>query len=343
MEKELITLGKPKNRGNGQGTVFKLPGGKYRAEVTLGYDKDGKRKCKTKSGFNKKKDALDYLEILKQTVPNVNNDIKFTDLYDEWSEKYFEDITKSTADCYRSAYKYYKDIYYFKFADIKTDLLQGCIDSCPYGRRTKENMKALGTLLFKYAMARDIVDRNYASLTKLPREKDKKTKDIFTEDEIKSLWKTYEENDIIAGYILTMIYTGMRYGELSTILIENINIDEQYLIGGIKTETGKNRAIPICNKLLPVMSKLIEEKSEKLLDLYEELFYNMYYATLKKAGIRRLSPHTCRHTCATALSAEGVPPVIIQQILGHADFATTANSYTHFNIAELLKAVNKIK
>jgi integrase len=339
---------KPKTRGNGQGSVYKLPNGKYRAEVTLGYKtiKEGekekkKRIYKTKSGFKTKREAITYLAKLKQTASIANVDIKFSELYDEWSEKYFEDISKSTADCYRSAYKYYKDLYFVRFADIKTDLLQDCIDKCPHGRRTKENMKALGTLLYKYALARDIVDKNYAALVRLPREGEKEKKDIFSSEEIKSLWEAFCGGDIIAGYILTMIYTGMRYGELAKVELKDIR--DNYIIGGIKTEAGRGRAIPVCDKLKPVIEKLKEGKTKKLLDIKEKPFYNMYYETLERANVRKLTPHTCRHTCATALAAEGVPPSIIQQILGHSDYATTANVYTNFDIDKLIEAVNKLK
>jgi predicted amidophosphoribosyltransferase len=47
---------KTRIRGNGEGTVYLLPNGKYRAEVTLGYTGE-KRICKTKSGFKTKKEA----------------------------------------------------------------------------------------------------------------------------------------------------------------------------------------------------------------------------------------------------------------------------------------------
>ena len=49
--------------GNGMGSVFRLQNGKWRAEVTLGY-KNGKRVCRTKSGFTTKRDALSYLPTM---------------------------------------------------------------------------------------------------------------------------------------------------------------------------------------------------------------------------------------------------------------------------------------
>ena len=60
-----------KKRGNGQGTVYKMPNGKYRAEVTVCYyleNGDLKRKRKTKV-FDKKKDAVAFLPLLKNYEP----------------------------------------------------------------------------------------------------------------------------------------------------------------------------------------------------------------------------------------------------------------------------------
>jgi len=46
-----------------------------------------------------------------------------------------------------------------------------------------------------------------------------------------------------------MLYTGMRSGEIRSIKKENIFLDENYMIGGIKTEAGKGRIIPIHPKI----------------------------------------------------------------------------------------------
>lgn len=60
-----------KVRGNGQGTAYKLPNGSYRAVVTFGYI-EGKRIQKTKSGFKNKKDALEYIPILRKDIQEKN-------------------------------------------------------------------------------------------------------------------------------------------------------------------------------------------------------------------------------------------------------------------------------
>lgn len=50
---------------------------------------------------------------------------------------------------------------------------------------------------------------------------------------------------------------------------------------------------------------------------------------LERAGLPRMRFHDLRHSCATMLAAEGVPPKTAQKILGHSDVRTTLAIYTH--------------
>ncbi len=52
---------------------------------------------------------------------------------------------------------------------------------------------------------------------------------------------------------------------------------------------------------------------------------------LEKHGLRRIRFHDLRHSCASLLLANGVPLKQIQEWLGHSDFSTTANVYSHLD------------
>lgn len=52
---------------------------------------------------------------------------------------------------------------------------------------------------------------------------------------------------------------------------------------------------------------------------------------LEQNGLRRIRFHDLRHTCASLLLANNVPMKKIQEWLGHSDFSTTANIYTHLD------------
>ncbi len=55
--------------------------------------------------------------------------------------------------------------------------------------------------------------------------------------------------------ILILIYTGMRVGELLDIRLDNVYLDQKYMIGGSKTEAGKDRVIPLHDRILPLVEK----------------------------------------------------------------------------------------
>lgn len=66
-----------------------------------------------------------------------------------------------------------------------------------------------------------------------------------------------------------------------------------------------------------------------------------YYPALEAVGVRKLNPHCCRHTFATLMDKAGASRKATQELMGHADYKTTA-SYTHVDIEELRKNINLI-
>lgn len=50
---------------------------------------------------------------------------------------------------------------------------------------------------------------------------------------------------------------------------------------------------------------------------------------VKRAGVRRIRLHDCRHTCATLLLEAGVHPKIVQERLGHSSISMTLDRYSH--------------
>ena len=76
--------------------------------------------------------------------------------------------------------------------------------------------------------------------------------DRYSDEEIKTLWsKLYEINNV--DIILIMIYTGLRPTELLEIQTENVHLDEKYMVGGMKTEAGKDRIIPLNDQIIPLV------------------------------------------------------------------------------------------
>ena len=60
---------------------------------------------------------------------------------------------------------------------------------------------------------------------------------------------------------------------------------------------------------------------------------NSFQIILQNYHLRRIRFHDLRHSCASLLLANGVPMKMIQEWLGHSDFSTTANIYSHLDYA----------
>lgn len=157
-KKQASTQRKGARRGNGTGSVYKRKDGGWMAVKVVGYEPLDNGKLKairvTKGGFPTKKAAVEYLPQLapRQRTPEK---VSFAQLFRLWLPTHErQGKSKSTMNCYKAAFKYFRPVWPVSFDEITIDDLQECIDDCPHGKRTRENMKALGTLLYAYAIPR---------------------------------------------------------------------------------------------------------------------------------------------------------------------------------------------
>lgn len=132
---------------------------------------------------------------------------------------------------------------------------------------------------------------------------------------------------------------------------ENVHLNEQYFdVICSKTENGI-RKVPIADKVLPYYKAWYESCPECEYLLHTEYgkhfeyrnYYDSYFKPLmEQLGINR-TPHCCRHTCISMLAEVGINQTIIKKIVGHSGAMTlTEKVYTHFDIKELVDAINKI-
>ena len=339
-----------KKWGNGHGTVYKGKNGKWIAEYTIGWDSEEgtlTRRKRRKTGFATKNEAIAYLPNLQQNLPQQDMNVKFKDLYKKWLDGHTEKVSQSTINCYKSAYKYFSTLYYVEVAKIRTEHMQKCIDECPHGTRTKENMKALGTSVWRYAMQLDIVDRNYAEYIYIKKE-EQEEKTAFSREQLDTMWANVDRVPDIK-YVLTLCYTGMRLSEMLGAMTENYNAEEGYFITGVKTEAGKKRTITISPKIRPFFADFGKDK-HLFTNLSAKKFRTgLYYPALQALGLDALdeegehiyTPHCCRHTFATLMKNVPAPPTDKQKLIGHAKFEMTAH-YTHTDIESLKKITDNI-
>ena len=322
-------------RANGTGTVYKLQGRRTRPWVAA--------KGKTIIGyFDKKTAALEALARLQgRSIDEVYN-WTFTQVYEAWKDEHFRDIGDSGASSYEWAYDIFKPLHTRKFRELRTADYQAVIDA-QHGKShsTLSKFKQLITQMSQWGIRQELITTNFASFVKLP-EPVKKEKEIFTADDIEKLEK---DGSDAAKLVLMMIYTGMRIGELFGLKADNVYAT--YVVGGEKTEAGRNRVIPIRTEGRAYFAEFKRRVTGDLLisgykgqKVSANFRKRDYYPLLERLGISKKTPHATRHTFASWAVANNIKPELLQKMLGHADYSTTANIYEHFDIDQLVAAID---
>lgn len=324
-------------RANGTGTVYKLQGRRRRPWAAS--------KNRTIIGYYETKTAaLEALNRLTGRSLDERYNMTFVDVFEAWKQEHYKELTKSGRSQYDIAFQVFSSLHKKKFRDLRPADFQAAID--PHMKKTHSTVskyKQLITQMSKWAIREELITTNFAAFVKLP-ENIKKEKEIFSDADIAKLEADGSET---AKIILMLIYTGMRIGELFSLPLKDCH--ETYVVGGEKTEAGRNRVIPIRPEGRGYFSYFAAQADGPLLlsgytgdKIAANFRRRNYYPLLDKLGIKRKTPHATRHTYASRARKAGIPPEILQKILGHADYSTTANIYVHTDIDELIRAVEGV-
>lgn len=366
-------------RENGGGTIRTVKGAngtKYYAYAPARYEYvEGVRKCirDPLGSFRKKSEAKEAIENYRRK-PSQKYNYSFATIYEEWKDVSFGEISKQTQYNYSAAWVQIREAWGDKIdvpvreitiADIKQvfdywmeehEVLRMGFGEKPakkkVGPLSKSAMKKIKSVLkqmFDYAIAHGIVDTNLASLAKLPRDASEGTKRAFTDLEFKKLEKNYR--NVPGGEaVYVLCYTGFRVTEFCQLTKFSYDPKAKTLTGGIKTEAGENRIVPVHSKIQPIIEKWYAASKGVLFPREDGKAYNkdsfrglVWNPCMEALGLPDdLTPHSARHTCGTRLSAAGVSQEDIQAIMGHADFSVTANTYINQDVSTLSNAMAKV-
>ena len=346
---------------NGFGNVSKLPGNRrkpYRVRVTVGWEMDeaagiNRQKFKTIGYYETKEEGLIALGNYHQTPYDMDSSkITFAEVFEKWSAEHYPKVSDSNVKGYNAAYRLCTMLYKMRFTDIRLAHLQGVIDTCGKNYPTLRKLKALFSQLYKFAMRNDLCGKDYAQHIDIKQYYDKNPNALnrqpFTKEEVQKVWDWKDSNEYIS-VVLMLIYSGVRISELLNLKKENVNLAEKWIdIKASKTKSGI-RKVPIADKVFPFFEYWMNKNDcEYLLSTPEgkRFVYRNYYDSYWKPLIKQMGmehrPHDTRHTCIPLLTVAGVDERIIQKIVGHKGQNVTQVVYTHFEIQELLEAINKI-
>lgn len=315
---------------NGYGSVYKLSGNRrkpYVAMVTKAF-------VLQRGKAVQKRSAIGYYATRKEAeiaLANYNQnpydtDITFAEVYQRWSKQKFPSLSYGSIDNYEYAYKYLEPLHDKYFSKIKTAELEYTILNSNKSDVKKAHMKTLLNQMYKYALKYDIVQLNLAERFTVERPKATIERKAFTDDEINNLWNMGTDESKVA---LIMIYTGMR---LSEVYYCDADMDSWLIKGGLKTESGRDRIIPIRDKIKPLFP--IPEPLMKMT-------HGSYKTTMSEffRGIGHTS-HDCRVTFATRYKDQD--PNTLKLIMGHKITDLTKAVYTKYTVEELREYIEKV-
>ncbi|EKC75385.1 integrase family protein, partial [human gut metagenome] len=159
------------------------------------------------------------------------------------------------------------------------------------------------------------------------------------------------ENSLLETFWLMLLYCGCRADELLSIYSANVFLDENYFIGGLKTEAGINRTIPIHPAIKPLFEKYYNPDNEFLfmqpngnkIDYDYYLYHYKYNFKDLHTFVSEHTAHDCRHTLRTELEKLNIKQVIINSIIGHSNENVGQDVYTHIPLEEKQAAINMIE
>ncbi len=246
--------------------------------------------------------------------------------------------SKSSKASTQAAYNNCKSLHNKIFADLRHSDLQVVIDSCALKHSSLELILHLYHQMYAYADIEGLCDKDYSTHVKINIDDDDESGEPFNEDELKILWK--HEKDPNIELLLIMCYSGYRIIAYKTI---KVDLEAQYFQGGVKTKAGKDRIVPIHPGILPLVKRRINRDGGLLVCSVCKYRQDMY-KTLDTLGIKRHTPHDCRHTFSALCEKYSVQENDRKRMLGHSFGNDVTNrTYGHRSLEDLKAEICKIK
>lgn len=341
---------------NGYGSITKLSGNRrkpYMVRISAGYDWNEEtltnRPIRHILGYYRtRKEALEALSQYNANPYDLNKkDVTFGELYTQWSTIKYTRLAESSISCYKAAYNYCKSIENTPISSLKLGNLQNIINNCPHGSNTKKVIKGIMTNVFDFAMQNDIINKNYAAFIEIEASDPVYERSIFTENEVNLLWTLSDKYE--ARILLILLYSGMRVNELLKMPRECCHLDEYYLDIQQAKNKSSVRKVPIHNKIYKFIEDFYNKNTKMLVtnDLNSNILYNNFVNREFKRLMDELNTshklHDTRHTFITLGHQYKLNELCLKKIVGHSPDNITQKVYTHIEVPEMLKEINKIK
>ena len=344
-------------RANNTGGIVKRRDTKRRNPYSVylsSYDIDGNRVRTCLGSFPSHAKAQDFLEKYRQGVITIKpaDENTLEDVWNLYKDK-IESLGKKVDKSYTNAWYNYiqPKLGSTLVSSIKTLHMQNAISQCKYSS-TQRHIKSVLVNLFEIAIANDLATKDYTAALTTAEIKKSTLHRPFTTDEMRWFWSNVDTNDVYK-VVLILCYSGMRRAELEGMLTENVDLKNKVMIGGVKTDAGRNRTIPIADCILPLVRHfytisrfakypylIMPEKTRHLPRVYDKLSIGMMF--WQNFQEPKHTAHDTRHTFVSLCSNYNVPEAIAKKIVGHAGGNVTEVIYTHKTLQQMQKWINTL-
>lgn len=367
---------------NGFGQITEIKGrnlrNPFRAMVTVGKDQNGKPICKLLkpiSYFPTYNEAYAALMEYNKNPYDLETSITMGELYDRWTDGYFKTLSSdSSVRNINLAWSYCSQIYNMKVVDIRTRHLKGCLeDGIKIVRgetrhpspSVQTRMKSVFNMMLDYALEYELVDRNYARSFNLSNEVIKESNNVekghipFTDEEMDLLWE-HVDDILYADIVVIQCYAAWRPQEIGLIKIEDVDLENWTFSGGMKTDAGIGRIVPIHSRI----RHLVERKYNEAISLGSKYLFNCTDKATKRSSLKltygkyrerfievrdKLNlnpehrPHDPRMHFTTMAKKYKMDEYAIKYIVGHSISDITEKVYTKRDIEWLKEEIENIK
>ena len=348
----------------------------FRVMVTIGKTDEGKPICKLlqpQGYFETYNEAYEALLKYNKDPYSLTNIITVGELYEQWREQKLKSAADSTKQSYQAAWNYCDSVKNIKIIELRGRHIKYCMEEGVFEKngntRTasasmKNVIKALFNKMLDFAVEYELIDRNYARTFAVSKEDTRELEQNrenhipYTDEEIAKLWKNINTNPII-DIILIQCYSGWRPTELKLLKLEDIDLNNRSMKGGIKTRAGKDRIVPIHSKIYDLVKNRYENSrsrgSEYLFTLSGQspkknytFEYYQFDKNLKKI-ITDLElnpnhrPHDGRAHFITQAKKYQMDEYAIKRIVGHEIDDITEAVYTTRTFDWFKEEIEKIK
>src|SRR3954447_22197935 len=276
-------------------------------------------------------------------------------------------LSRNTLEAYRSDLLQYGawlrdhdidplDVTHSQLSEFLSDLAEGDPDAerAPVAPATLQRKVACLRSCHRHLRRADLIEADPTAHTRAPRQGPRLPK-VLTREEVAKLLdqpRGTEPSALRDRALLELMYAcGLRASE--AVDPEVGDLDFENAVIKARGKGSKERLVPVGSAAVRAVVAYLQRGRPGLVGLRHEkrLFVNHRGQGLTRQGLYkivqrhartagladRMSPHTLRHTFATHLLAGGCDLRSLQEMLGHADIATT-QVYTHLS-AERLKDV----